>query len=74
MPWLWPGIKAFLLIYKAVSIGLALQEWWEGPPPDPWKWWRRCFWAVVIVLVLFGIGSFIFESFWYEEVQDAEAV
>ena len=57
MPWLWPGIKAFLFIYKATSIAMEIAEWWNGPPPDPWKWWRRGFWAVVIVLFVFAIGG-----------------
>ena len=60
MAFIGPAIKAFLIIYKATSIALTLQEWWEGPKPDPWRWWRRIFWAVVIVLLFGVVGSLLF--------------
>ena len=52
------GLKGFLLAYQAASMWLDIVAWWEGPKPDPWCWWRRIFWAVVVVLLLSqgGVG------------------
>ena len=74
MAFIGPAIKAFLIIYKATSIAMQLAEWWEGPPPDPWRWWRRIFWAVFIVLFVLFVSLAKEEQYEVETLVGVESV